>query len=63
MTVYTFCSFSDDEINNKAFPDDFLFGTSTASYQVEGKFFVLEKNCFYLFYQFSCAYGKKLYEV
>ncbi|XP_018573472.1 myrosinase 1, partial [Anoplophora glabripennis] len=26
----------DDEINNKTFPDDFLFGTATASYQVEG---------------------------
>ncbi|XP_018573206.1 myrosinase 1 [Anoplophora glabripennis] len=28
--------FSDDEVNNKAFPGDFLFGTATASYQVEG---------------------------
>ncbi|KAJ8924301.1 hypothetical protein NQ315_007094 [Exocentrus adspersus] len=25
-----------DEVNNKPFPDDFLFGTATASYQVEG---------------------------
>lgn len=28
---------SAEDVNNKAFPEDFLFGTATASYQVEGK--------------------------
>ncbi|XP_018573214.1 myrosinase 1 [Anoplophora glabripennis] len=38
--IYSFLIFgyiqAEDDVNNKAFPDDFLFGTATASYQVEG---------------------------
>lgn len=36
-SVHLLYSVAEDEVNNKLFPKDFVFGAATASYQVEGK--------------------------